>query len=368
MEQPTVGKAVAPAKGKQLHWWGRAIAGLLLLVSGGAALWLNSAVKQATVANEGLVVSPEHLNFGRVWEGSAFEVAIPIENRSDKEVEIDGFAKSCNCSSLTPEKLTIPARQSRTVLMKLDLTTGSSAPDEREFSVAFAPLIRGGRGYEKGWTVAGRVRTALRPQVSLVNVGRASILAQPLSPQSILVRSTLALRRLEAQAETPVARVGVRPVKTEKNTFEVTITPQTGLPVGAVRFDVALRPVTLAGETLPDKMIHVAGRITSDLVPFPSEVHFGSRAIGSVTEETVVITSLTNRQIEVTGIDYDARAGVDVQPIQEGKRINGKAFLLKQRVSSLQQQSTTVLFRVRAGKAADEVVKVNADYYGYKNP
>ena len=57
--------------------------------------------------------SPEHLNFGEVWEDTQFKMVLPITNHRNQDIEIKRFHKSCNCSQIEPPSLTIPAGQTR---------------------------------------------------------------------------------------------------------------------------------------------------------------------------------------------------------------------------------------------------------------
>ena len=56
----------------------------------------------APAPSEMLVIPPDSLDLGEVWEQEAFPWSLPITNRSHQPVEIADFATSCTCVSLEP--------------------------------------------------------------------------------------------------------------------------------------------------------------------------------------------------------------------------------------------------------------------------
>src|SRR5712691_6122205 len=70
-----------------------------------------------------LKVAAERLNFGITWEQPEFKWTVPIRNNSDREIEIENFVKSCNCASIEPRSLVIPAGETRDVQLTFDLRT-----------------------------------------------------------------------------------------------------------------------------------------------------------------------------------------------------------------------------------------------------
>src|SRR5262245_40520295 len=100
-------------------------AALLAVVT--AAYWAGRGLKAALVKPtpgeraDGLAVDPQHLNFGEVWEDGAFGWVLPVENRGPSEVAIERFATSCDCTSIDPPSLTIPAGETRAVRLQLNL-------------------------------------------------------------------------------------------------------------------------------------------------------------------------------------------------------------------------------------------------------
>jgi hypothetical protein len=96
-----------------------AAAGLLSVLVGGSVhtIWGKVAsalvLKKPPLTDNGLVVSPERLDFGLTWESSEFTWMLPIENRRREAVEIEQFVPGCDCVMVDPQSLVIPAGETR---------------------------------------------------------------------------------------------------------------------------------------------------------------------------------------------------------------------------------------------------------------
>src|SRR5262245_33634658 len=114
---------------------------------GGSSMGRRSP-SNATALSEGpassIIIPASALELGDVWEAKEHVCRLPIRNQSEKTVEIVKFDVSCNCSSVSPGRVTIPAGQASEIQLKIDLT--HRLPQQlgvarREFSVAIRPVL-----------------------------------------------------------------------------------------------------------------------------------------------------------------------------------------------------------------------------------
>src|SRR5262249_52816263 len=108
--------------GGRRAWLGRGRGLALLLGACGVCSWCAVVQKGRGPDSTGLWVSPERLNFGEVWEAEQFRWVLPVTNGSGEDIEIVNFATSCNCLSVEPRAVVIPAGQTVEVNLVLNLT------------------------------------------------------------------------------------------------------------------------------------------------------------------------------------------------------------------------------------------------------
>jgi hypothetical protein len=85
------------------HNWIKGVLGILfLLACCSAAFWWGANMDSRVRPNGGLIVNESHLNFGEVWETDKFEITLPIQNPTEKNVQIARFDSTCGCASITP--------------------------------------------------------------------------------------------------------------------------------------------------------------------------------------------------------------------------------------------------------------------------
>src|SRR5437899_4799116 len=70
----------------------------------------------------GLKVEAAALDLGEIWEEKAFTCELPIHNTTSAPVRIEKFSFSCGCMSVEPTSLTIPAKQTDRIRVKLVVT------------------------------------------------------------------------------------------------------------------------------------------------------------------------------------------------------------------------------------------------------
>src|SRR5262249_15076390 len=131
-------------------------------------------------------------------------------------VTIAGFSRSCNCETVTPPQLTIPAGGRSTVLVRIDLADKFLKGQPRgsnRFATTVSPRLPEHKGETVSWTIKGRVRRSVKVAKELLDFGETSdapVGPKP-KPQALKVRIlSPAIRRLD--------------IGTERGWFRLTVT------------------------------------------------------------------------------------------------------------------------------------------------
>ncbi len=92
--------------------------GAILLVVGGvaAACWLTWSYQQSDRVDLHLVVQPESLDLGEVWEEDRFVWMLTVTNPHKHDVVIERFVTTCACVAVAPSSLAIPASVASTLI------------------------------------------------------------------------------------------------------------------------------------------------------------------------------------------------------------------------------------------------------------
>jgi hypothetical protein len=335
---------------------------LVVLGLSGAAGWrLASATREAREPDEGLYVSPQHLDIGEVWENPAFKWEVPIENHTTKDIHIDGFLPSCTCLSIEPPSLVVPARESATVTLTLNLmlTSRKNADlQSKEVDVGFAPHLSEGLPSHAGWMLTGRVRRVLKLEPRTIYFETGLVRGQPFTAQSVQVTSFAPLEKLAAQCDPLHGTVVVERRAGTADAFHVAVTPRANLPAGPFRFEVMLEPKSGGNATLPTVTIPVEGKIVEDIQAVPDFLLFGAQQTGTSGKQTVILRSASQKRFTVEVIK-PIPEGVAVEPSEDAGE-NGKAFYISQRFSKQGKQEDNILFSIRTtdGNSSTVTIKV----------
>ena len=120
----------------RLVWIGRGLTVALLGLACAGSFWIGKVIREKP-QGPALVVADAALNFGEAWEDAAFTWELPLENQGSTDVQVLELIPSCGCLVIEPRSLEVPAGQTRTVQLKLDLRPNlqDSAANPRDFSV-----------------------------------------------------------------------------------------------------------------------------------------------------------------------------------------------------------------------------------------
>ncbi|MCI0739271.1 MAG: DUF1573 domain-containing protein [Gemmataceae bacterium] len=322
-----------------------------------------------------LVVDAEHLNFGEVFQQKQFRWKLPIQNRSDKELEISHFSASCSCVEITPPSLIVAPNQTAVVVLTLDLTELANPSDTvpRVFKEMIIPRVKAndGRGvFHEGWSLQGRVEPGLLARPRTVDFGREILKTNPQRRSEVV----------SVIAQPGVVELGLEPnylfsaflrqstkLPDGSEQYEVRITPSKDLRTGYFKSQILVRASHKDSGSAVDLSVPVQGYVREDVDALPSAVVFGARALGDIGEEALSLSSKSGQSFEVIGIHTEG-AGINCAP-SETTSPKGRIFRVRQRFSQLGPTNNCVRFTIQGHNQIDVMtVEVSVAYHGYDGP
>lgn len=329
------------------RWRIASIAILLLVLATTGAFWFGW---MGGSQKDGIVVESKYLHLGTVWEDPDFEWKIPLENRSQKTVIIERFTTSCNCLQVEPKSLEIPAGQQREVTLKLNLTfvsTRNRDPSTADFTVKLFPHFADSSVPTAGWSVRGRMQRAISLNPRQIRIyGNKLVQGQPFPSITVQGTSITPLQAIQARSPSSGADLNVVLSNTEKKTFELHVTPPETLSPGPFRFDVILEATSATGKPIPPVKIPVEGMVLADVQAVPTTLALGTRPLGEMVSQTVLLRSVGNHPFEVEGISATSES--TTVEFLEIPGTSGKPFQIQQRISHLGQQRSSVEFVIQS--------------------
>jgi hypothetical protein len=354
----TENASTAKARG----WWGKLIALVLLLISCMVAFGLGILNRSNKIENSGLVVSPEWLHIGEVYEDDAFHWKLRVHNPTGEDIHILGFNTSCNCTRIQPSETVVPARSFSDLELVIDLSrVPKQGQDNKDadFREIVVPTIRGAVKRPKGWTLDGKV---LYP---LVIEPQRVVFEFPLAPngnrhakQVKVVPHPSLVANLDVRCDLNKGNVVITKSKRE---YELTISPDPQLGGGTFDFFVTLNPIGMNGKQLPAKKVHVMGQIADPIKCLPPQLSLGPRRIGTVVSESISLVSTSGEPFEVTGIE-PASSEVQVESCLPPNPA-GSVIRLRQVIKNAGYSQSAIAFQVKQGRIQDRVSCL-ISYYG----
>jgi hypothetical protein len=296
-----------------------------------------------------LIVPPSSLSIGDVWETSAYEMTLPIHNTSGHELEINGFATSCDCTKITPSRLLIPAHEMRHIHLVLDLTSripedrnqanGKKAEaNSRDVTISLLPKVTAlAPEHIEEWAITARVRSALRLSSSEISFESRSRLAQPWGSRAITVTDLVGVEQLTVTSTSPNFLVTIERASMEGRDHIIRVRPSVPLPIGHLRAQVRIASRLTSGKELPAQEVPVFGEVLPDVCAAPHTLAFGVQPVGAVAQETFTLLSRSGSAFYVQSVQA-SEGGVSVtKQADAGPRAE---YLVQQKVSKTGDQVT----------------------------
>lgn len=347
---------------------------LLLLVGGGVAYLASVWVSLAVTANrppegdeanapqviDGVAIRAKHLNLGDLWEVDDYETTLVLENQRSTGVTIRSFATSCDCTSVEPKSLTIPAKQTREVKVRLNLTHRSPfqlGAEKRSLSVSLVPTFEDSGASRGGWLLSGTVQSRVVLDTHLLQFGTmchrgGSRVTRKVTARLLEPGSTLAVR-----VEPPIAQAIVaKTTDPDAAAHEIRVTPNNDLPIGPYRFAVVTTVTDAAGGLHTGPTVSVSGEMRPNRMVWPSNVYFDERAIGTTVSADVTVDD----GAEVRKIAHDSAELRVARKDGPGPKV----YTITQRVTALGEQVTPVTFHLSQPDGSDAECVVTVRYVG----
>jgi hypothetical protein len=315
----------------------------------------------ASTRQQSLKVDADRLNLGAVWEQPRLPWTLPIHNDSDRVIEIDGFGKSCSCTDLEPSSLKIPPGESRDVQLALDLRSHQAEPmQERAFDVTIFPIIKGKPNYHLGWTIRGRVCSALR-LLAPPDFGEHSECAQPLPELKVPVETFDPSARLLVVSADDRFAARLTPTEGKPTSYELRISARVRLGQGPIKCDLVLILKDQADKPITTYKIAVSGHILGNVQATPRSLSFGAKRLGETMTETVVLDSAAHQAVELLDVAVGSK-DIEVTRLQPCLDDNLRLRIVW-RLSKVGAQTDTVTFTVRSDDRTFRIL-VPLDAYG----
>lgn len=357
------------AKGTWLTWIGRGLALSMLIVTAGAAYWIGVRMRPGDTRGQDLVVAEQYLDLGQVWEDSTFPWTLPVENRTDHDIEIQKVTASCNCLLVDVQPVVIPAGQTVPVQLILDLTKRVPEPAGSKgynYEVRVAPQFKGSVLGQREWILRGRVEKALAVDPAIVDFDDPLIRGRPFPKRTVSVTCGPRAKELIAECAPRFGAVKLTALQDKPGRFELTVSPAKDLPAGSFQFVVTLRGQTQEGKRF-SVAVAVTGRVREEFYFLPERVVFGARPLGETAEEIVTLQSPHGTKIKILGFEGLSDSITIGSAPGNGSRT--LVFRVSQKIMRLGDQTTRVRCRIQkegAGQPEDAVLLI--DYHGIKKP
>lgn len=300
-----------------------------------------------------LVIDPQSLDLGEVWEDRAFQRSVKVENRGSETVRVEGASCACTGLKVEPAQFELTPGASQEVHVTLDLSNPpGSGPAPRPFT---APLRlryttpRKGAIEQSVGELRGAVKPALLTQ-AVWNLGIHSHAGGSINRRfKVAAAVPLSTLEIELPATPWFCRAVVNRVRDTPDAYDVEVSSGGLPPVGSYQIQAALRATTVDQVRLPPKRVTVALEIIDDVRIEPPELVFGAATPGSVVESRVYISSVSGRGLRVEKVEP---VGVGLTATR-GERAG--EFHISQHVSGLGRIDRVVWFVVRTEAGVQRV-------------
>lgn len=316
---------------------------------------------------DGLAVEASTLDLGEVWEQDDYPYDLVIHNRNDAAAEIFDVAVSCGCvEAIEPRSLTLAPGTTATIRLKLNLAKRTSRErglPKRPFEVEIHPLRRSSMTPQPGWRLHGVIKSRVTLDTLFLDFGDTAVRGQPPFARKVAAGVHMADARLRMKVVPDLVAVEVRPAEGSANRFDLLLAPRPSLPVGPFECKVHLDLETKDGERLSGVGLPVTGKMQPEVRAIPAQLVFGPRRIGQTAESTVTLQVPKGEDWVVDHIETDA-AGVRVEPVAASGMPPGRVFRVRQSITKVGHQSSTIRFFVRKGHGDPVPLAMKVSYDG----
>jgi hypothetical protein len=344
-------------------------------VIGGAWAYIRFGTRDTSC---GLAVSKDALCLGTVWWQPHFKWQLSITNPTDDDIEIMRFQRSCQCVSVEPPSLAIPAKSTRNVTLALNLTRTPSVstkevPSYRwEYSVSIVPDLRAGVADSMRdrvqWRLHGQVQVPWIASPETIDFGNQL----PASVGATKVSRIICEQPLSCLWATCDQRLGA--VKLEKQDdhgtrYLLSVSLKQNIARGYHDIRVDLTGVSREGKRLCGPPIQVRARVNGAAEAVPESLVFGAKLVGEIASTDLLLRPTGEKRFTLKRIRADSPS-LEVRRSNATELAAGEyAFRVSQRVSARGQHSSVIALSVQTGDSQEsQDVIVPVSYFGISNP
>lgn len=230
-------------------------------------------------SNPELGVDSDDLDLGSVYEADELQHSLRVSNRTDSEIAITDFVKSCNCITISPTTpVLIPAHGTARVNLSLDLTS-KRPPGVEELTeplrieLIAKCLTSTNETFSMTWPVRGTLLPTFWIDQPVVQLGMISE-KQPATRFQLPVKLSGNVHAVSFEPQKHWRVTQIDEQGDSKSGTVMEISQLEARPLGEFSDWIRIVPIGRNNNPLPAKSIHVMGEVVRDVVPRPRELHF----------------------------------------------------------------------------------------------
>jgi hypothetical protein len=299
----------------------------------------------------GLVISAEALRFGEVWEKKDFTWELPVRNVTKEPIQITDWSASCNCLDVQPRSVRIPAHQTSTVRLALDLT--ARRPHEatlarRQLAYEIMPVFADGRRLRpRAWRVEGVARSKLTLDALYVHFGESPVHGEEPVARKVMGNVHVPFQRLETVVDAKRLDVRLRQFPDSPKRFELLVSPQPTLPPGPFRAEVVLNIITAEGKRERGLVLPVEGEMQPGVRLLPARLLLPTKRVGETATGVLTLQVPSRLPVVVEQIESSS-ADLHVEAIPLEGVPSGRGFRVSQRITRAGDHTSHVTFTLRS--------------------
>ncbi|MCI0701624.1 MAG: hypothetical protein L0241_11130 [Planctomycetia bacterium] len=315
------------------------------------------------VAQPELVIDPQYLDFGEVWEAEQFEWKAPVHNRTETTIHVFAFNNSCGSCGAASSTTLIPVSGTGEVRFKIDLRNPcASAEPQAIRDVKIQVYLR--KDSSPGTPLVpvelrGRVKSAIVVNAKTIDFGRFPVTANP-KPRVVPIRALRELRDLSATVDGHSVQAELKP--TESGKWELHVRPVVAASVGRHTATVRLTPTTASGEKVPSVNLPVAFDVLQDIQPDTSLVPLGAGQVGETLCGTLTVSSLSNRPFARPTCDTGELSvlAVTTPPTPQASY----TFKFERKITAIGNHTAPVVIRGNDADGRPFELRIDMQWYG----
>jgi hypothetical protein len=300
----------------------------------------------------GLVVAAKALQFGEVWEKKGFTWEVPIRNVTKEPIEITDWFLSCNCSDIQPKTLRIPAGQTATARLTVDLTVRKSheaTQSRRPVAYEITPVLGNNKPRRQRWKVEGTVLSKVTVNALYIHFGESPVRGESPVWRKLVGTVHVPFKKLAAVADAKRLAVRLRQLPDNPARFELHVSPQPDMPAGPFRSDVILEIIAADGSREQGLTLPVEGEMQPAVRLLPARLLLPTKQVGEEATGILILQAPPRLSVVVEQIESES-ADVHVEATSADGVPPGRGFRVSWRIVRAGGHTSRVTFTLRSGK------------------